>query len=189
MMLACRMIGHVPSTAKPPKCTIPSTPATAFSNAVMSARSACTNSSSAARLAGRLRSVRRSRYASLSSRRIRVPKSPPAPVINRVFTSVTRLLPHAARLTLRITLQLLGEFLIALTAVGEVRAHGGARPRRRALAHRTQDIPVLCLDALQIGPPLRRRTNADADCLARNDEATEIIEEADELRIASAMRQ
>src|SRR5262245_9014385 len=83
--------------------------------------------------------------------------------------------------------KLLGKLLITLAAVGEMRPHGGARPGHSAGADCAHDLAVLALDAVEVGTPLRRRTDVHPDGLARNDEAAEIIEKAHELRIAGGL--
>src|SRR5262245_5853129 len=75
------------------------------------------------------------------------------------------------------------QLLVALAAAYEVPPHGSARGPHRMRADRLDDLVVLLLDAVQVGLPLRRRAGRHAHGLARDDEASEIVEEAHELRI------
>src|SRR5262249_36500772 len=61
------------------------------------------------------------------------------------------------------------------------------RPGHRAGADRAHDLAVLALNAIEVGAPLRRSADVYPDGLARDDEATEIIEKAHELRIAGGL--
>src|SRR5258708_2510497 len=82
----------------------------------------------------------------------------------------------------------LREALVTLAAVEQVAPHGGTRGLRRLGAHRIQDVAVLLLDLRQIGAPLRRTIDGDADRLPWNDETAEIFEKAHELRIFGRLR-
>src|SRR5262249_6808870 len=153
---------------------MPLTPATTLSTAAMSARSALTKNSSAPRPAGGLTSLRRrGGEVPLSRGRSRVPMSPAAPGMRSVSMSRCR-----ARVA-----QPGRQLLVALAAAYEVPPHCGARGPHRMRADRLDELVVLLLDAVQVGLALRRRAGRHAHGLARDDEASEIVEEAHELRI------
>src|SRR5512145_633454 len=80
-----------------------------------------------------------------------------------------------------------GERLVALAAVEQMALHCGARRRNCMRADRPHDRLVLLLDALQIGLPFLGGTERPPHGLARDDEAAEIFEKADELRIAGRL--
>src|SRR5262245_19129300 len=164
MMLACRIVSHGPSTENPPKCTMPSTPATAASTYARRARSACTKVSCAPMSAGRVTSLsRRSGYTPLSNWRSRVPMPPAAPVI-RTFCmacSFPDVKSSAAG-------GLGGQALIALAAVDEMPAHRGPRLRHGLAADRLHDVAVLALKRLAVGA--LGDAGAGADRLSGDDE-------------------
>src|SRR5262245_64232739 len=84
---------------------------------------------------------------------------------------------------LRFVFQFRGNLLIALAAVGKMRAHRSARAADRVGADRANDLAVLGLNARQISAALGRRGYVHPDGLARDDEAPEVVEEPNELRI------
>src|SRR5262245_34714213 len=177
MMLDCRIVSHGPSTENPPRCTIPSTPATAVSTSASRARSACTKVSCAPRSAGRVTSLRRrSEYTPFSNWRSRVPMPPAAPVIKTVCMacSFSDVKSSAAG-------GLGGQPLVALAAVDEMTAHRRARLRHRPAADRLDDVTVLALERLAVGA--LGHAGAAADRLARDDEASEMLEKSPELRV------
>ena len=79
-----------------------------------------------------------------------------------------------------------GELLVALAAVEQMPAHGGARLRHGAGADRLQDLRGAPLEQSR-GRRASAAARAAANRLARNDEAAEILQEAAELRIAGGV--
>src|SRR5262245_54165618 len=147
MILACRIVSHGPSTEKPPRCTMPSTPATAASTSARRARSACTKVSCAPRSAGRVTSLsRRTGYTPFSNWRSRVPMPPAAPVIRTVCMACS--FPDVKSSAAG---GLGGQALVALAAVDEMPAHRGPRLRHRPAADRLHDVAVLALERLAVG--------------------------------------
>src|SRR6266481_1348389 len=93
-MLARRIMSHGPSTAKPPRCTIASTPLVMRRMSAMRAMSPGMDFSPAASFFTGLMSESRRLYLPASSRRRCVPTSPAAPVMRMVFmASCSDLLP------------------------------------------------------------------------------------------------
>src|SRR5262245_3415293 len=181
MMLDCRIVSHGPSTENPPRCTIPSTPATAVSTSASRARSACTKVSCAPRSAGRVTSLRRrSEYTPFSNWRSRVPMPPAAPVIRTVCMacSFPEVKSSAAG-------GLGGQPLVALAAVDEMTAHRRPRLRHRPAADRLHDVAVLALKRLAVGA--LGNAGAATDRLAGDDEASEMFQKAAELRVAGSV--
>src|SRR5712692_8209545 len=98
-MLARRIMSHGPSTAKPPRCTIASTPLVTRRMSAMRATSPGMDFSPAASFFTGLMSESRRLYLPASSRRRCVPTSPAAPVMRMVFIdSCSELLPRLAAL-------------------------------------------------------------------------------------------
>src|SRR5215470_667228 len=76
-----------------------------------------------------------------------------------------------------------GELPVALAAFHEMQAHGGARAGTVVLLDRVVNGAMLVLERVEVGARSR-----DTHGLARNDEASEIFEEARELRVSRGLR-
>src|SRR5215470_19317334 len=82
--------------------------------------------------------------------------------------------------------ELRGESLIALAAVEQMPAHGGTRLHDSTFADRTHDRAMFLLEYLAVDAPGQPR--AAGDGLTRDDEASEMLQEAPELWIAGGIR-
>src|SRR5215470_10726581 len=182
-MLLLRIVSQGPSTEKPPRWTMPCTPATARSTSAIEARSALMKVSSAARSLGGLMSLkRRFGYTPLRSLRSRVPMSPAAPVTRTVCIMLQ--LPILCAVT-RVA-ERRRECLIALAAVEEMPPHGGTSLRDCAAANGVYDRAMFLLEYLAVDAPWE--AGAARYGLTRNDEAPEMFQEAPELRIVGSIR-
>src|SRR5262245_36619829 len=181
MIFDCRIVSQGPSIENPPRCTIPSTPATAFSTSGSPARSACTKISCAPRSAGSVMSLsRRSGYTPFSNWRSRVPMPPAAPVTRTVCMACSFL-----NVKVSAAGGPGGQPLVALAAVDEMPAHRRPRLRHRPTTDRLHDVAMLALERLAVGA--LGNAGAAADRLARDDEASEMLEKATELRVAGGV--